>query len=344
LYSSRDIDIKRYKSHPLTARDALTLCSANRAHDQHANHRSFRMLAASSAANPSTVQDLSGVSILVLDDDANMRSLIRGALARCHCENILLSSQARDALQLFSSRTIDLVILDWMMTPMSGLEFLRELRRPERRIKVPVIVLSASSDPRDMALARQFSISGWLTKPITLPELIRQISAVLTLSAVSPSLDQDLAEEVERLTERYRSKLADDLRLLDEALAGMKHVEDSDGSGWAAAAERKPTWALVDRIMHNIKGQAGSFNFGLVTSVAMLGQEMTRPLAGSTNLVFRHHDGAHRCVAALVQAMRLVLQNEIRGDGGQIGARLLEKLRSHTEQIRSRLVSDTAPA
>jgi two-component system, chemotaxis family, chemotaxis protein CheY len=302
------------------------------------------MLAVSSAANSSTAQDLSGVSILVLDDDANMRSLIRGALLRCHCQNVLVSSQARDALHLFSSRTIDLVILDWMMTPMSGFEFLRELRRPERRIDVPVIVLSASSDPRDVAMAQQFAISGWLTKPIALPELIRQISTVLTLSAVSPSIDQDLSAEVERLTERYRSKLVDDLRMLEEALAGMQHVKDNDGSVWAAAAERKPTWALVDRIMHNIKGQAGSFNFNLVTSVAALGQELTRPLAGSTNMVHRHHDDVYRCAVALVQAMRLILQNGIRGDGGQVGNRLLEKLRSHTEKVRSRLVSEKAPA
>src|SRR5580692_7051351 len=119
------------------------------------------MLSASSEASQATAQDLSGVSILVLDDDPNMRSLIRGALLRCRCDNVLLSGQARDALRLFSTRTIDLVILDWMMLPMSGYEFLRELRRPERAIKVPVIVLSAGSEPRDVAMAQQFTISGW---------------------------------------------------------------------------------------------------------------------------------------------------------------------------------------
>src|SRR5580698_5332340 len=70
---------------------------------------------------------------------------------------------------------------DWMMLPMSGCEFLRELRRPERAIKVPVIALSASSEPRDVAMARQFTISGWLTKPIALPELRRLIPEGLTL-------------------------------------------------------------------------------------------------------------------------------------------------------------------
>lgn len=301
------------------------------------------MLSASSEASQATAQDLSGVSILVLDDDPNMRSLIRGALLRCRCDNVLLSGQARDALRLFSTRTIDLVILDWMMLPMSGYEFLRELRRPERAIKVPVIVLSAGSEPRDVAMAQQFTISGWLTKPIALPELIRQISGVLALSAEKFTAEQDFAADVERLTERYRSKLADDLRLLEAALEGMQHLEEGDASSWAAAAERASTWAMVDRIMHNIKGQAGSFDFGLITSVARLGQEMTRPMGGNTKLVHRHHDEVQRCVVALVQAMRLVLQNGIRGDGGTIGERLLDKLRSHTAQSRSRLVADYAP-
>jgi CheY-like chemotaxis protein len=301
------------------------------------------MLARSSEAGRSTAQDLSGVSILVLDDDPNMRSLIRGALLRCRCENVMVIGQARDALRLFSNRTIDLVILDWMMLPMSGLEFLRELRRPERAMKVPVIVLSASSEPSDVAMAQQFSISGWLTKPITLPELIKQISATLALSAEKFVIEQDFSADIEPLMERYRSKLADDLRLLESALAGMQHPHESDSASWAAAAGRASSWELVDRIMHNIKGQAGSFGFGLITSIAALGQELTRPMGGNTKLVHRHHEGVQRSVVALVQAMRLVLQNGIRGDGGSIGERLLEKLRTHTGQSRGRLVTDLAP-
>jgi two-component system chemotaxis response regulator CheY len=301
------------------------------------------MLAGSSEASRSTAQDLSGVSILVLDDDPNMRSLIRGALLRCRCGNVMVSGQARDALQLFSSRSIDLVILDWMMLPMSGLEFLRELRRPERAIKVPVIVLSASSDPRDMATAQQYSISGWLTKPITLPELIKRISGALALPAEKLAVEQDFSADVAPLTERYRSKLADDLLLLESALAGMQQPDEGDSAGWAAAAERASSWALVDRTMHNIKGQAGTFDFGLITSIAALGQELTRPMGGNIKLVHRHHEDVQRSVVALVQAMRLVLQNGIRGDGGSIGERLLEKLRTHTERSRGGLVADLAP-
>lgn len=294
------------------------------------------MLASNTAFGSSTTQDLSGVGILILDDDPNMRSLVRGALSRCGCQNILQTGNGRDALQMFSSRTIDLVICDWSMAPMSGLEFLRELRRPERALKVPVIMLTASSEPQDVALAQPFNISGWLIKPIALPQLIERVSAVLTLSAQNLTLDKGYADEVARLAEQYRAKLVNDLRDLDDALAAMQRNKVQPGSSWAAAADRASTWALVDRILHNIKGQAGSFGYNLITSVAALGQLLTRALPDDINLIHNHHDEVLRCVKALVEAMRLILQNDIRGDGGAVGERLLAKLRDYVGQVRTK--------
>jgi two-component system chemotaxis response regulator CheY len=281
--------------------------------------------------------------ILVLDDDPSMRGLIAGALARCGCRDVLRSGVARDALRLFSSRKIDLVICDWTMEPMSGLQFLRELRRPERRLTVPVIMLTANSEPLDIALARQFNISGWLVKPIALPKLIERIGVVLSLSANILTSDKELAADVESQAEHYRARLVDDLRDLDDALAAMQQTRPGSTSSWTVTAERGPGWAQVDRILHNIKGQAGSFGFDLVTSVAALGQALTRPMSGNVKLIHQHHDEVHRCVVALVQAMRLVMQNEISGDGGPVGARLLDKLRSYTGQVGERLIAATGP-
>jgi two-component system chemotaxis response regulator CheY len=294
------------------------------------------MHVSSNSQRPSKAQDLSGACILVLDDDFNMRSLIRGALTRCGCENVLQTGSARDALRLFSTQTIDMVICDWSMEPMSGLEFLRELRRPERGLNVPVIMLTASSERRDMALAHPFKISGWLVKPIALPQLIERISAVLYPAAATVVLEKRDPAEVERLAEQYRARLINDLRDIDDALAAMRRADPVVNSSWNAAAERVSSWVLLDRLMHNIKGQAGTFGYGLITSVAALGQTLTRPISGNIKLVFHHHDEVHRCITALVQAMRLVMQNEIRGDGGQVGERLLEKLRSYTVQARAK--------
>jgi two-component system chemotaxis response regulator CheY len=293
------------------------------------------------AAGSSTAQDLSGACILVLDDDPSMRSLIRGALARCGCQHILQTGDARDALRLFSTQTVDLVISDWRMEPMSGLEFLRELRRPERGLKMPVIMLTASSEPQDVVLAQQFKISAWLVKPIVPRELLERIGTVLSLPDKSLSLDKDLSVEVERLARQYRAKLVNDLRDLDNALASTQR---NDIQALATVGERAASWAPVDRILHNIKGQAGSFGYGLVTSVAALGLELTGTLLSNIDLFASHHVELHRCVTALVQAMRLVLQNEIHGDGGQIGERLLAKLRSHTAALRARFDASSGSA
>lgn len=293
------------------------------------------MLAPTITSTTSHAQDLSGLCILVVDDDGSMRSLIRGTLNRCGCQNVLQTGDAREALRLFSVRTIDLVISDWMMEPMSGLDFLRELRRPERALTVPVIMLTASSEPRDVLLAQPFKISAWLVKPIVPRELVERIGAVLTLPGESLKLDKDLGLEVQRLAEQYRAKLANDLLALDEALAAMQPGK-TPTPGWAAAADRASSWAVVDRTLHNIKGQAGTFGYGLITAVAQLGQDITRTLPGNVNLIHRHHDEMHRCVTALSQAMRLVLQTEIHGDGGQVGERLLAKLRAYTGQVRAR--------
>jgi two-component system, chemotaxis family, chemotaxis protein CheY len=283
----------------------------------------------------STARDLSGLCILVLDDDPNMRSLVAGALLASGCRDVLRSGVARDALQLFASRKIDLVICDWSMEPMSGLDFLRELRRLERGLPVPVLMLTANAESLDIALARKLNICGWLVKPIALPKLLERIRAVLNLSADSSQSEKDLAAEAERHADHYRVRLADELRDLDDALAAMQNTNPA--SPWATAADRVSNWAVIDRIFHDIKGQGGSFGYDLITSVAALGQQMTRPINKNAQLIDRHHEDARRGVMALVQAMRLIRQNEIRGDGGVVGARLMEKLRGFTEKIRSSL-------
>jgi CheY-like chemotaxis protein len=292
------------------------------------------MLAPQTDRRASPTQNLSGLCVLVLDDDANMRSLIRGTLTRCGCNNVLQTGDAREALRLFSTRTIDLVISDWMMEPMSGLEFLRELRRPERRASMPVIMLTGVSDPKDILQAQAHKISGWLVKPITPQALIESIGSVLSLPDKNLALAGDLAGEVERLAERYRAKLVDDLRDIEQLLGTLPQQGRNIGQ----------SWRTINRILHGIKGQGGTFGFALVTAIAALGQEVMRSLEGDIERLYRHQDEVTRCITALVQAIRLVLQNDIRGDGGKVGERLLDKLRSYTSQVHARVTASSGPS
>jgi two-component system chemotaxis response regulator CheY len=288
------------------------------------------MLAPQTDHRASHTQDLSGVCVLVLDDDASMRSLIRGTLVRCGCKNVLQTGDAREALRLFASHTIDLVLCDWMMEPMSGLEFLRELRRPERNAHVPVIMLTATSNPKDILLAQPFRISDWLVKPISPQQLVERIGAALTLPDKSLSLNHDLADEVARLADQFRARLVDTLREIEQILAAMPQQDRNLTYSWTAIARK----------LHGIKGQGGTFGFNLITEIAALGQALMRDVEGDVENVYRHRDALIRCITALVQAIRLVLQNDIRGDGGKVGERLLEKLRSFTSQVRASITAN----
>lgn len=276
------------------------------------------------------MQDLSGLTILVLDDDANMRTLVRDILARHGCQKVLQKRDARDALDLFSSHSIDLVLSDWSMDPMSGLEFLHELRRPERDIRVPVIMLTANSEPHDMLLAKTLGINGWLVKPIAPQRLMSQVARVLSLSEQSILADDDLAEEMAVLAERYKSQLANDLRDLDGLLGSILQQQRNTTY----------TWLAIDRLLHRVKGQAGSFGYQLVTSIAALGMDLLRRAESNVALLSRHRAELVRCMTVLAEAMRLVLQNQIRGDGGDTGARMLDKLRLYVAQAKNRLEAD----
>jgi CheY-like chemotaxis protein len=198
---------------------------------------------------------------------------------------------------------------------------------------MPVIMLTGVSDPKDILQAQAHKISGWLVKPITPQALIDSIGAVLSLPDKNLAIAGDLADEVERLAERYRAKLADDLRDIEQLLAALPQQGRNIGS----------SWRTINRILHGIKGQGGTFGFALVTAIAALGQEAMRSLEGDIERLYRHQDDVTRCMTALVQAMRLVLQNDIRGDGGKVGERLLDKLRSYASQVHARVTASSGP-
>ena len=279
-----------------------------------------------------TAQDLSGTCILVLDDDPTMRSLMHSALARHGCERILLCERGQDALDRFRDWTIDLIICDWSMEPMSGLAFLRELHKPERALNVPVIILSASGDPQELALAQDFGIQRWLLKPITLHNLIQQVSATLGQSASKAVTAKLSASARADLTKRYRNRLVGYLTTLDECLAASSRASRRS----VIADLRGSSWNEINWIFTNIRDQAGDHGFELIASLADFGWQLTNALLLSENLTYQVNAVTRR-ITVIVQVMRMVLETHIHGDGGEVGERLLCKIRPYLQLIHTML-------
>lgn len=125
----------------------------------------------SGAARPEDKQ------ILIVDDDASMRLLVQRMLARMKITRSIEAEGGEQALQRLAAAPVDLVICDWTMPGMSGIELFRRARtlRPD----LPFLMLTGRADPDSQSAARQAGVAAFLVKPISAPDLKAKVSSLL---------------------------------------------------------------------------------------------------------------------------------------------------------------------
>ncbi|MBD5508861.1 MAG: response regulator transcription factor [Lachnospiraceae bacterium] len=113
--------------------------------------------------------------ILVVDDEARMRKLVRDFLVKNHYE-VLEAADGAEALDLFFEQNdIDLVILDVMMPKMDGWQVCREIRAYS---KTPIIMLTAKADERDELLGFELGVDEYISKPFSPKILVARVEAI----------------------------------------------------------------------------------------------------------------------------------------------------------------------
>lgn len=119
--------------------------------------------------------------ILVIEDEASIRDMLRFALERVD----FLVSVAADApsarLRIAESRP-DLILLDWMMPGMSGVDYARELKAAPQTRDIPLIMVTARAEEEDKIRGLNIGCDDYVSKPFSFPELIARIQAVLRRS------------------------------------------------------------------------------------------------------------------------------------------------------------------
>jgi two-component system phosphate regulon response regulator PhoB len=128
------------------------------------------------------------VHILVVEDEKPIREMICFGLRRGGYE----VSEAEDVSAARSSvanRRPDLMVLDWMLPDMSGLEFTRLLKRDKDTKDLPVIMLTARADEHDKVAGLDSGADDYITKPFSPRELMARITAVLRRAAPATSDD-----------------------------------------------------------------------------------------------------------------------------------------------------------
>lgn len=116
--------------------------------------------------------------VLIVDDEEAIRDMLELVLA---AEGFQLSSaeSAQKAHSLVVDEQPDIILLDWMMPGVSGLEFLRRLRRSEMTATIPVILLTAKTEEDNRVAGLDSGADDYITKPFAPRELISRIHAVL---------------------------------------------------------------------------------------------------------------------------------------------------------------------
>ena len=111
------------------------------------------------------------IKILVADDDAGVRELIRTVLTNEGFQ-VLEAHDARSCLELARYRIPDLILLDWMMPGMDGMEALRQLKSEPRTRAIPVVMLTALDGLPEISLATYNGAEGYVPKPFDVSDLL----------------------------------------------------------------------------------------------------------------------------------------------------------------------------
>ena len=117
-------------------------------------------------------------NILLVEDEPAIQTLIATNLQRAG-HTVLASGDAEHAQRLVHEALPDLILLDWMLPGMSGVDFARRLRADERTREVPIIMLTARTEERDKVLGLETGADDYITKPFSPRELVARIKAVL---------------------------------------------------------------------------------------------------------------------------------------------------------------------
>ena len=124
---------------------------------------------------------MSKVSVLIVDDASFIRDLVKKGL-RSHFPGIHMEEavNGRKAQQLLSSQCFDLVLCDWEMPEMSGLELLVWFREQSAHAKVPFIMVTSRGDKENVVQAIQSGVSDYIGKPFTNEQLITKVKKALS--------------------------------------------------------------------------------------------------------------------------------------------------------------------
>ncbi len=143
-----------------------------------------------------------------------------------------IATNGEEALLMAKERVPDVMLLDWMMPQLSGVEVCRRLRRNPNTVNIPIIILTARGDEGDKITGLDFGADDYVTKPFSTPELLARVRALLRRSQPGILADVIVQGDIEIDTKAFRVRRAEkeihlgptEYRLLDHFMRHPSQV------------------------------------------------------------------------------------------------------------------------
>ena len=119
------------------------------------------------------------MNIIVVDDYNTMRRIIRNLLKQLGFDNVDEAADGGEAIAKMREKQYHLVISDWNMEPMTGLELLKLVRADEKLKLTPFIMVTAESKPENVIAAKQAGVSNYIVKPFNAETLKTKMVSVI---------------------------------------------------------------------------------------------------------------------------------------------------------------------
>lgn len=122
------------------------------------------------------------IKILIVDDFPTMRKLLKNLLIQLGYTNVVEVEDGEQALVSLAESSYDLILSDWDMPRLTGIELLEEVRRDHRFAHIPFIMISAKSESDYKSKAKDLGCDAYITKPFTAETLKDKLSRVTKLN------------------------------------------------------------------------------------------------------------------------------------------------------------------
>ena len=150
--------------------------------------------------------------VFLVEDDQSIVSLVQYNLQK-EGFNVQTSGNGEEAIKDIKNYEPDLILLDWMLHDLSGLNICKSLKKDKKHKNIPIIMLTAKGQEEDKVSALNAGADDYITKPFGHAELIARINALLRRSKPSVTLDEISYEDI--VLDRIQRKVFRNKKLLD---------------------------------------------------------------------------------------------------------------------------------